>query len=229
MITITLATNGVNKMEPQIFQNIYQQQINHTNEFGQERKLYSLIKRIMDMTLAIIGLIIVSPLMLIAALAIKLDSPGSVLYRQDRVGKNGRLFSIIKLRSMVMDAEKDGPQWAKQGDNRVTKVGRFLRRSRIDELPQLINVLIGDMTLVGPRPERPDFTMEFNRNIPGFIDRLKVTPGITGLAQVMGGYDLEPADKLKLDRRYIKDQSLWLDVVILIMTVRIVLTGEGAR
>lgn len=130
---------------------------------------------------------------------------------------------------MGVDAEKNGAQWAQKNDPRVTKVGAFIRKTRIDELPQLWNILIGEMSLVGPRPERPLFTAQFNEEIPGFIDRLKVTPGLTGWAQINGGYDISPEEKINLDRYYINNQSYWLDIKIVLKTVKVCVTGNGAR
>lgn len=130
---------------------------------------------------------------------------------------------------MGVNAEKNGAQWATKNDPRVTKVGAFIRKTRIDELPQLFNVLKGDMSLIGPRPERPMFTAQFNEEIPGFIDRLQVKPGITGWAQVNGGYDITPREKLELDRYYINNMSFWLDLKIILKTIKVCITGDGAR
>lgn len=130
---------------------------------------------------------------------------------------------------MYIDAEKNGAQWAKKNDARVTKIGAFIRRTRIDEIPQLINMLKGDMSLVGPRPERPIFTEQFNKEIPGFKNRIVVKPGITGWAQVNGGYDISPKEKLEFDIYYIKNLSLFMDVKIIFKTIKVIFTGEGAR
>jgi len=189
---------------------------------------YEFIKRIIDVILAFIGLIVASPIMAIISIAIKLESRGPVFYCQERVGKNGRVYTMYKLRSMYENAEENGAQCAEKDDPRVTKVGRFMRKTRIDELPQLFNILKGDMSIVGPRPERPIFTYQFNKEIPGFINRLKVKPGLTGWAQVNGGYDLTPAEKLEYDLYYIENRSIWLDIKIILKTVKIVLTGDGA-
>lgn len=190
---------------------------------------YSVIKRFMDITMAFTGLIISMPILLLFCIAIKLETPGPAFYLQERVGRNGKYFKVIKLRSMGVDAEKKGAQWAEINDPRVTKIGAFIRKTRIDEIPQLINVLQGDMSMIGPRPERPIFTAQFNEEIPGFIKRLEVKPGVTGWAQVNGGYDITPNEKLELDLFYIENRSIVLDVQIIFKTVRIVLTGEGAR
>ena len=158
--------------------------------------IYEYTKRVFDVVLSSIGLIVAIPLMVIIGIAIKLDTKGPIFYCQERVGKNGKVYTLYKLRSMHENAEENGAQWAEEDDPRVTKVGRFIRKTRLDELPQLFNVLKGDMSLVGPRPERPIFTYQFNEEIPGFINRLQVKPGLTGLAQVNGGYELGPAEKL---------------------------------
>lgn len=142
---------------------------------------------------------------------------------------NGKRFEIIKLRSMRTDAEKNGPQWAAKNDPRVTRVGKFIRKTRIDELPQLINILRGDMSLIGPRPERPVFTEKFDKEIPGFKKRLLVKPGLTGWAQVNGGYEMTPAEKFELDMFYIQNQSFKMDMQILFRTVWVVVSGNGAR
>jgi exopolysaccharide biosynthesis polyprenyl glycosylphosphotransferase len=190
---------------------------------------YPIIKRVMDILLALIGLILTIPILLFFCIAIKLETPGPAFYLQERVGRNGKYFNVIKLRSMGVDAEKKGAQWADKNDPRVTKIGAFIRKTRIDEIPQLVNVLQGDMSMIGPRPERPMFTAQFNEEIPGFVKRLVVKPGVTGWAQVNGGYDITPKEKLQLDLYYIENRSLIIDLKIIFRTVRIVLTGEGAR
>jgi exopolysaccharide biosynthesis polyprenyl glycosylphosphotransferase len=192
-------------------------------------RFYLLLKDAFSLVLAIIALVITTPIILIFCLVIKLESKGPAFYTQERVGINGRTFSVIKLRSMYIDAEIMGAQWATKNDSRVTKTGAFIRKTRIDEIPQLINVLKGEMSLIGPRPERPIFTAQFSEQIPGFLNRLKVKPGITGWAQVNGGYDITPKEKLELDLFYIRKFSLWLDFKILLKTIKVVLTGDGAR
>lgn len=190
---------------------------------------YSVIKRFVDILMAFIGLLLTMPVLLLFCIAIKLETPGPVFYLQERVGKDGKYFKVIKLRSMGVDAEKKGAQWADKNDPRVTKVGAFIRKTRIDEIPQLFNVLQGNMSLIGPRPERPMFTAQFNEEVPGFVKRLAVKPGVTGWAQVNGGYDITPKEKLEHDLYYIENRSLMMDLKVMVKTIRIVLTGEGAR
>lgn len=191
--------------------------------------IYLAIKRVFEVVFSIGLLLFTFPVLILTALAIKLESPGPIFYRQARNGLNGRIFHVIKFRSMRVDAEKNGPQWAEKNDSRVTRVGQFIRKTRIDELPQLINVLRGEMSLIGPRPERPMFTEQFEKEIPGFKNRLLVKPGLTGWAQVNGGYDITPKEKLELDLYYIENQSFTLDLQILLKTVWVVLSGSGAR
>ena len=216
---------------------------------------YRHLKRLVDLGLAIIGLALTVPLFPIIALAIKLNSPGQVFFRQDRLGQNGKPFQIVKFRTMFQDAEHAGPQWASENDPRITYVGRILRKLRLDELPQLINIVKGDMSFIGPRPERECYIRDFQEEVPdwrpgrrdkdppglevicGFKEklpyysyRLMVKPGITGWAQVMYPYaaSLEQTqEKLKYDLFYIKNMSLFLDLAILLKTVRIVLFGRG--
>ncbi len=202
--------------------------INASNK-GIKDNLYDGFKRIMDILLALIGLVIGIPLIIIFGIAIAVESPGGIFYTQDRLGKDGKVFKIYKLRSMVCNAEKNGAQWAEKDDPRVTKVGSFIRKTRIDEIPQLFNVLKGDMSIIGPRPERPIFTEKFNEEIPGFIDRLQVKPGLTGWAQVNGGYDLTPREKWELDMYYIENRGVKLDTLIILKTIKVILTGDGAR
>ncbi len=192
-------------------------------------KTYDVLVRIMDVICSIIGLAIAIPLTLIFGLIIYIEDKGNIIYSQERLGKDGKVFKVRKLRSMRMDAEKYGAQWAQDNDPRVLKVGKFIRKTRIDELPQLLNVLQGDMSIIGPRPERPMFTMQFEDEIPGFVDRLAIKPGLTGWAQVNGGYDITPEEKLKLDLYYIKNRSIVLDIKIVIKTFGVLLTGSGAR
>jgi sugar transferase (PEP-CTERM system associated) len=195
--------------------------------------LRTFVKRAFDVVSATLLLVLAAPIMLVTALLIRLESPGPVLYRQERVGLNGRTFSVIKFRSMRNDAEKDGkPRWASANDDRVTRIGAFIRRVRIDELPQLINVLKGEMSLVGPRPERPFFVEQLTQKIPFFAVRHSVKPGVTGWAQVRYAYGATVEDsqeKLQYDLYYVKNHTLFLDLVVLFETVGVVLTGKGAR
>jgi len=196
-------------------------------------QLLQTIKRGLDIVLALVALVLSLPVMALVALVIKLDSPGPALFRQERVGQNGRIFILSKFRSMRVDAERhSGPVWARAGDPRVTRVGRFIRKTRLDELPQLVNVLVGDMSFVGPRPERPDFVRVLQRQIPFYTGRLAVKPGITGWAQVRYQYAASVEDqleKLQYDLYYIKNLSPFLDAIILLHTVQVVLFARGAR
>jgi sugar transferase (PEP-CTERM system associated) len=189
-------------------------------------------KRLLDLTAASIGLILAAPIMLLVALAVRLDSPGPVLFRQERLGRGSKPFTLWKFRSMRTDAEKDGAAWAVEGDPRVTRVGRFIRQTRLDELPQLWNVLVGDMSLVGPRPEREMFVRQLIEVCPWYEQRLVVRPGLTGWAQIKAPYASsfeESIEKLQFDLYYIKNLSIFLDISILLSTARIVLLGRGAR
>ncbi|GGL58731.1 capsular polysaccharide biosynthesis protein [Sporolactobacillus putidus] len=192
-------------------------------------KSYLYIKRGFDLVTATVGLIFAAPVICVFSVLIMLETPGSPFYVQQRVGKDGKCFNLIKLRSMRKDAEKNGAQWAAEHDPRVTRVGAVIRRTRIDELPQLLTVLKGDMSIIGPRPERPVFTAQFNREIRGFARRLAVKPGLTGLAQVNGGYNISPREKLRYDLKYIHNMSPALEFRILLKTIKVLITGEGAR
>ena len=197
------------------------------------RKSYATVKRILDIVISIIALILLSPLYLFAALLILIASPGPIFFKQIRVGKDGNNFEILKFRTMKVDAEKaTGPVWAKLNDNRLIPCGKFLRKAHIDEIPQFINVLRGEMSVVGPRPERPVFVEQFKQVISDYDKRILVKPGITGLAQVWHKYDESIEDvkkKIKYDLLYIRKICLWTDLTILFRTVRVVFTGEGAR
>ncbi len=187
-----------------------------------------LCKRTLDLILSIIAVIILSPIMLIIAIAIKLDDGGNIIYKQKRLTINSKEFYVYKFRSMVVNAEKDGIQLARDSDPRITRVGRFLRKCRLDEIPQFFNILKGDMSLVGPRPERPELTEKYEKEMPEFKYRLKVKAGLTGYAQVLGVYDTTPLDKLKLDLMYIERHSLTLDLRIILMTIKtMILPGES--
>lgn len=192
-----------------------------------------LTKRLFGVLLSVLGLLITLPLTLLAAICIKLDSPGPILYSQERCGRDGKPFRLYKFRSMTCDAEKDcGAVWAKEDDPRVTRVGKILRKLRIDELPQMWNVLKGDMSFVGPRPERPEFVRKLSEIIPFYAERHNVKPGITGWAQICYPYGAtieDATEKLKYDLFYIKNMNLFFDLAIVFQTIKIVLLGRGAR
>jgi len=195
--------------------------------------LSDFVKRTFDVVASIVLLLLTWPIMLMAAVCIYFESGGPVLFRQERVGKGGRTFNLYKFRSMRHDAEKGGkPQWAKANDDRTTRVGRFIRKVRIDELPQVFNVLRGDMSFVGPRPERPFFVDQLAKQIPYYALRHSAKPGITGWAQVRYPYGAtvdDAIEKLQYDLYYVKNHSLFLDLMILISTIEVVLWGKGAR
>jgi sugar transferase (PEP-CTERM system associated) len=196
----------------------------------QASRVTRLAKRTFDLVFSVIGFVIALPVMLLTALAVRLDSPGPILYCQERVGENGRLFKICKFRSMRIDAEQGTPMWAKDNDDRATRVGRFIRVTRLDELPQFWNVLRGDMSFVGPRPERPFFVQQLAESIPFYMARLTVKPGLTGWAQVKYRYGASVEDaleKLRYDLYYIKHLSLVFDLTILIDTVKVMVSGKG--
>lgn len=192
-------------------------------------KYFFAFKRATDILFSFLLLLITSPIILLFLILIPINSPGKAIYSQERVGLNGKKFLVFKLRSMRNDAEKNGPQWASQEDNRVTSIGKFIRKTRIDELPQLFNVLKGDMSLIGPRPERQVFIEEFIEVLPDFTKRLAVKPGLSGYAQVTGGYDLSPKEKLEKDLYYIQNISLKMDIYIFFKTIYVVFSGDGAR
>lgn len=194
-----------------------------------EKPVYQAVKRLFDVVVSALALLILGIPMLLLMPVIRADSPGPAIFRQERLGKDGKPFVIYKYRTMQMDAERDGPQWARAHDVRCTKLGRLLRRGHIDELPQLVNVLRGEMSLVGPRPERACFYQEFERYIRGFSQRLQVTPGITGWAQINGGYELLPEEKILFDMEYIRHRSVMFDIRCLLGTVRVVFRHDGAR
>ncbi|PON03060.1 UDP-phosphate N-acetylgalactosaminyl-1-phosphate transferase [Bacillus halotolerans] len=190
---------------------------------------YLAVKRVMDIWFVLIGLVVALPMIAVFSILICLETPGPAIYTQERVGKGGKPFKLYKLRSMKIDAEKSGAVWAQKQDPRVTRIGAFIRRTRIDELPQLFNVLKGDMSMIGPRPERPVFTEKFQNEIPGFTQRLAVKPGLSGWAQVNGGYDMTPKEKLIFDLYYIRNLTFMLELKIMLKTCKVVLTGDGAR
>ena len=190
---------------------------------------YRFVKRAFDLLSCGAALAILIIPMAIIACKIKTESPGPAIYAQKRVGKDGRVFELYKFRSMYLDAEARGAQWAKEGDPRVTPFGRFMRKTRLDEIPQFLNVVKGDMSLIGPRPERPAFHEEFSKRIDGWEQMLLVKPGITGLAQVTGGYELLPKEKALFDIEYIESRSVAMDASIIWKTIKTMATGKGAR
>ncbi|MEA5158947.1 sugar transferase [Lactiplantibacillus plantarum] len=215
-------------------------QVSHTetvNEYDFVTKLdqpffsfYTPFKRLFDLIFSLILMIPASIIILVFMVLVKIETPGKCFYTQERVGLMGQTIKVTKLRSMYNDAEKEsGAMWAQKEDPRVTRVGHFMRKTRVDELPQLWSVVKGDMSLIGPRPERPVFTQQFSEDIEGFEQRLLVKPGLSGYAQVHGGYDDTPAQKLENDMYYIEHFSITTDLAIFFETLRVVVTGEGAR
>ena len=190
---------------------------------------YPIVKRVSDIVIAGLGLIVLSPILLVTAAAIRLEDHGPVFYRQKRLTENGRAFDIIKFRSMRVNAEQGGAQLSTVHDDRITKVGRIIRKVRIDELPQLINILKGDMTIVGPRPERPEIMEQYLRELPEYGLRLQVKAGLTGYAQVYGKYNTVPEDKLKLDLIYIAKRSVQFDLQIIFYTLKIIFIPESTE
>ncbi|MBN1592182.1 MAG: sugar transferase [Candidatus Coatesbacteria bacterium] len=187
------------------------------------------IKRVIDSFSSLIFLLILLPLFIAIGLLVKLTSKGPVFYRQERIGKDEEPFKIIKFRTMAHDAERStGPVISSMDDDRITLIGRFLRKTRLDELPQLLNIIKGEMSFVGPRPERPVFVEEYSRRIPGYSQRFSVLPGITGLAQIHAGYATIPEIKIKYDLGYIQNFSVWLDLFIILETLKVIVTGHGS-
>ncbi|MCT8841858.1 sugar transferase, partial [Glaesserella parasuis] len=206
----------------------------YENDLGtlQPSGIYQIIKRVIDVIAVLVTLPITVCIMLITAIAIRLESKGNVLFIQKRVGQGGKEFNLYKFRSMCQDSEKDGAKFATTNDMRITKVGKFIRKTRIDELPQFFNVLKGDMSLIGPRPEQKVFVDKFIKEIPFYNYRHIVKPGISGWAQVIQGYTADVNDtkiKLQYDLYYIKNFSIWLDILIVFKTIKTMLTGFGAR
>jgi len=197
--------------------------------FIKHKPVYEFISRFFDIFLTLISLVIALPIFLIAAIAIKLEDGGAVLYKQVRTGKNGQVFVIYKMRSMcVMGKETEFSETC-VNDPRITKVGKFIRRTRIDEIPQLYNIFVGNMKIIGPRPLVPEQIDEILEYLPEFVNRLAVKPGLTGLAQVSGGNDLTPEEKLFLDVEYIENRGLIMDLKIVFKTVMTLFSGDGAR
>lgn len=190
---------------------------------------YNVVKRGIDILFSLVLLIATSPILIISLIIVFLQDFKNPLFSQKRVGIGNEEFIIYKVRSMVYDAEKNGAKWAEKNDMRVTSFGKFIRKTRIDELPQLWNVIKGEMSLIGPRPELEIFYKEFEKTIPNFRDRLQVKPGLGGLAQVNGGYDVTPKEKLEYDLEYIENLSFKLDIKIFFETIKVVITGDGAR
>ncbi len=202
------------------------------SEGFKKSKLTMWTKRVTEFSLSLIGLILFSPIILVLSVLIKIDSRGPVLYKQERVGERGKIFRLLKFRSMVEEAEANGPVWAEQNDKRITRVGRWVRKWRIDEIPQMFNVLKGDMSFVGPRPERSFFVEKLRKEIPFYDQRFSVKPGVTGWAQIKYRYGASKEDaleKLKYDLYYIKNLSPLYDLIIIFETIKVVLFGKGAR
>lgn len=231
----------LSRVQPAERQALKQKRVEATEEvstsYSYERKLkeplksaYLPVKRLFDVLSASGLMVVTGPIVLLFGVLVKLETPGSMFYSQERVGLMGKRFKVTKLRSMYTDAEKNsGAVWASKNDSRVTRVGKFIRKTRIDELPQLWSVIKGDMSMIGPRPERPELTEKFSEEVKGFEQRLRVLPGLSGYAQVHGGYDVTPEEKYKLDKYYMDNISLKEDLKIILETVRVVLTGDGAR
>ena len=195
-------------------------------------RLTRFVKRTFDLVLSTVGFVLATPLMLLSAIAVSVDSPGPILYSQQRVGENGRIFTLYKFRSMRADAENGTPRWAVEKDDRVTRTGRVLRITRLDELPQLWNVMLGNMSFVGPRPERPYFVEQLAAAIPYYQERHTVKPGVTGWAQINYRYGAsfeDAVEKLRYDLYYIKHMSTFFDITIVIDTVKVILIGKGAQ
>ena len=194
------------------------------------KPVYGFLKRVFDIVFSLTAFLVLLLPMAVIALLVKCTSPGSVFYRQERLGLNGKKIDVIKFRTMQMDAEAGGIQWSTgENDTRVTAFGRILRATHLDELPQLWCILKGDMSVVGPRPEREVYYNEFEKYVHGFHERLKVKPGLTGLAQVEGGYYLEPQKKAAYDVEYIKTRSVWLDIKIVFKTAKMLFVHEEAK
>jgi sugar transferase (PEP-CTERM system associated) len=194
--------------------------------------IFKNMKRGFDILFSLLGLALLSPVGLMVSVAIKLDSKGPVFYWQERVGEDGKIFHLLKFRSMRTDAEEKGPSWAKVDDGRITRVGRWIRKLRFDEIPQMLNVLKGEMSFIGPRPERQFFVDQLKKEIPFYSERHVIKPGITGWAQIRYQYGASKEDaleKLKYDLYYIKHMSLFFDLMIIFETAKVVLLGRGAR
>ena len=198
-------------------------------DYSNDKTIYLGIKRTIDILVSLFVLVVSSPILLITALAIKIEDKGPVFFKQKRSTKDGREFEIVKFRSMVVDADKMGVRPTVKGDSRITKVGKFIRSTRIDELPQMLNILMGEMSLVGPRPERIEHVEQYAKECPEFNYRLKVKGGLTGYAQVYGKYNTSPYDKLRLDLYYIENQSLIMDFKLILLTIRTIFQKESTE
>lgn len=219
-----MASNILNDLEEKVID------IVNSNVEPYEGNNYLYVKRALDIIFSLILLIIAIPFIIVFAIAIRIETPGNPFYSQERVGTMGKPIKITKLRSMYSGIEKkSGAMWAQKNDARITKAGKIIRKTRIDELPQLLSVLKGDMSLIGPRPERPNFVIQFSEEVPGFEQRLRIKPGLSGWAQVNGGYEDSPAGKLKNDLYYISHLSFKTDFIVFLKTIGVVFTGEGAR
>lgn len=198
-------------------------------ESVKSKPVYDMVKRLFDIVVSFIAIVVSLIPMIIIAIAISADSPGNPIYSQVRLGKNEKPFTLYKFRSMRNDAEDGGMRWAVDNDPRITRIGQILRKSRLDELPQFINIFLGQMSFVGPRPERPEFYDIFDTYIDGFRQRMLVKPGLTGLAQVNGGYDLLPEEKIIYDLEYIRNRSFLMDLKCIWKTIAVVFFKRGAR
>jgi exopolysaccharide biosynthesis polyprenyl glycosylphosphotransferase len=234
-LSLGIDVYNINNFYEQIANKIPVEHISHDwfleNLSEHSKKLYEITKRFSDLILSTAGLIIAIPLTPIISLIIKTESKGPVIFKQVRTGKDGKVFMAMKFRSMIDGAEKNGARWAQKNDSRVTKFGFIMRKTRLDEIPQLINVLRGEMSLIGPRPERPEFVDMLDKEIPFYKERLLVKPGLAGWAQLKGpaygGSKKETLEKIKYDLYYIKNRSLLLDISILLKTIKVVLSGRG--
>lgn len=220
--TIFLSRSALAEELPEYEQHYYIEPAKRRAPFA-----YRFFKRAADIVLSAIGIIVCFIPTLIICAVVAIDSPGAPIFTQTRLGRGGKPFRILKIRTMRLDAEDDGPRWAMDNDERCTRTGNRLRRYHLDELPQLWNILKGDMSFVGPRPERPCFYEEFERYIHGFENRLAVRPGLTGLAQVSGGYDLPPEEKIVYDMEYINNCTPAMDIKCIVKTVGAVFRGDG--
>ena len=234
-LSLEIDVYNINSFYEQITNKIPVEHIDHSwfleNLSEHSKKLYEVTKRILDIILALTGLLFALIITPIVSLIIRLESPGPIIFKQIRTSKNGKTFTAMKFRSMIDNAEKNGAEWAQKNDKRVTKFGLFMRKTRIDEIPQLINVLKGEMSFVGPRPERPEFVEILEKEIPFYKERLLVKPGLVGWAQLYGpdygGSKEESLEKLKYDLYYIKNRSLILDLSIILKTIKVVVNGRG--